>query len=163
MNNPENNSEFFENHEAEVVEKKADQSAQLKEQLARMSADFENYKKRTEKDKQLWFTLSKGEVVGKILPFFDELELTFNAMEKELGAESVFVTGVALVMKNMITTLHNIGVEEIKCDIFDPEVHEALSSISVEGKASGKIINIVRRGFKIGEKVIRPAQVVIAA
>lgn len=132
----------------------------LDDRYKRILAEFENYKKRSSKERDNLYSSVLGDVVSVILPILDNLE---NAVKIETKDEE-YKKGIELVLKQFQDTLKSKGVEEIKTvgEIFDPELHEAVSSIQDDTKEEKEIVQEYRKGYKIGTKVIRHSMVVVA-
>lgn len=133
---------------------------ELDDRYKRILAEFENYKKRSQKERENLYSSILGDVIEVILPVVDNLE---NASKVETKDEE-YKKGVELVLKQFKDVLTSKGVEEIKAlgETFDPELHEAVSSIQDENKGEKEIIQEYRKGYKIGNKVIRHSMVVVA-
>ena len=123
-------------------------------------AEFENFKKRNQKEREGLYKSIIGDVVESILPIMDNLE---NALKVETKDEN-YKQGVELVLKQFQEVLVKFGVEEIQAlgNTFDPELHEAVSSIQDTTKGEQEIVEEYRKGYKIGTKVIRHSMVVVA-
>ena len=130
------------------------------DRLKRIMAEFENYKKRSSKEKEMLYNSILSDIISSFLPVIDNLE---KAAEAKTEDEN-YKQGLELVLKQFKDVLGKFGVEEIKTvgEIFDPEVHEAVSSIQDETKGEKEIVQDFRKGYKIGTKVIRHAMVVVA-
>ncbi len=128
----------------------------------RTQADFENYKKRAAKDMTAAGARGRIGVIREILPVLDNLE---RALEAAPDADGAFVEGVRLVYVDLQGVLQRAGVEAIepKGDTFDPNVHEALSMHPQEGAESGTVLDVIEKGYRTSDTVIRPARVVVAA
>ena len=133
---------------------------ELDDRYKRILAEFENYKKRSNKEKDYLYNSILGDVVEVILPVLDNLE---NAAKVETKDES-YKKGVELVLKQFKDVLEAKGVKEIKAigETFDPSVHEAVGSVQDEEKGEKEIVQEYRKGYKIGDKVIRHSMVVVA-
>ena len=133
---------------------------ELDDRYKRMLAEFENYKKRSQKERESLYSSILGEVIEVILPVVDNLE---NAVKVETKDEE-YKKGIELVLKQLQDVLTSKGVEEIKAvgETFDPELHEAVSSIQDENLGEKEITQEYRKGYKIGDKVIRHSMVVVA-
>ena len=132
---------------------KTDQrSQQLEDQLKRALADYQNLEKRVEEERRLLSALSSAILIEKFLPVLDNLE----SAQSHLGDE-----GLDLVIKQFKDVLTSEGVEEIQADGqgFDPKVHEAIETS--EGQEDGRIVKVIRKGYKLNDKVLRPAQVAV--
>jgi molecular chaperone GrpE len=128
----------------------------------RTQADFENYRKRAAKDMTAAGARARIGLIREILPVLDNLERALEAAPETDGA---FVEGVRLVYMGLEGVLQRAGVEVIepKGETFDPNVHEALSMHPQEGAESGTVVDVVEKGYRTADNVIRPARVVVAA
>ncbi len=133
---------------------------ELDDRYKRILAEFENFKKRSSKERDGLYNSILSDVVEVILPVVDNLE---NAAKAETADES-YKQGVELVLKQFKDVLNAKGVEEIKAvgETFDPELHEAVSSIQDDSLGEKEIAQEYRKGYKIGSKVIRHSMVVVA-
>ncbi len=144
----------------ENVEPTQQELDELMDRYKRVLAEFENHKKRSQKERDNLYNMILADIIGNILPILDNLE---NAVKVETKDEE-FKKGIELVLKQFQDTLKAKGVEEIKTvgETFDPELHEAVSSIQDETKGEKEIVQEYRKGYKIGTKVIRHSMVVVA-
>lgn len=133
---------------------------ELDDRYKRILAEFENFKKRSSKERDGLYNSILSDVVEVILPVLDNLE---NAVKVETKDEE-YKKGIELVLKQLKDVLTSKGVEEIKAvgEIFDPELHEAVSSIEDENLKEKEIAQEYRKGYKIGSRVIRHSMVVVA-
>jgi molecular chaperone GrpE len=129
----------------------------------RTQADFENYKKRAAKDMTAAGARARIGVIREILPVVDNLERALSVAPE--GNGDAFVEGVRLVYRELEGALARAGVEAIepKGDAFDPNVHEALSVRPQEGAESGTVVDVVEKGYRTADTVVRPARVVVAS
>lgn len=150
--------EIQENISSEMVSK-ADFD-ELDDRYKRVLAEFENFKKRSNKERELLYGSVMSDVMTGILPVLDNLE---NAAKVETQDEN-FKQGVELVLKQLQDLLKAKGVEEIKTigENFDPSLHEAVSSVQDPSKGVQEITLEYRKGYKYGSKVIRHSMVVVA-
>lgn len=148
----------------EVVEVKEDTTKQELEEMTdrykRLMAEFDNFKKRSSKEREMLYTSLKSDIVTAILPVVDNLEKAALAPTEDQN----YKQGVEMVHKQLMDTLASLGVEEIKTvgETFNPEYHEAVSSVQDENLGEKEIKEEFRKGYKIGEKVIRHSMVVVA-
>jgi molecular chaperone GrpE len=128
----------------------------------RTQADFENFRKRTAKDLQAAGTRARVGLIREILPVVDNLERALGVAPE--GEGDAFVEGVRLVYRGLEGALARAGVVTIepKGDVFDPNVHEALSTRPQEGAESGTVVDVVEKGYRTADMVVRPARVVVA-
>ena len=129
----------------------------------RTQADFENYKKRAAKDMTAAGARARIGMIREILPVVDNLERALGVAPA--GDGDAFVEGVRLVYRELEGALARAGVEAIEPhgDAFDPNVHEALSVREQEGAESGTVLDVVEKGYRTSDTVVRPARVVVAA
>ena len=147
----------------EVLKEKSPIELELEEttdRLKRLMAEFENYKKRSAKERDMLYNSILADIISNFLPVIDNLE---KAAEAKTEDEN-YKQGLELVLKQFKDVLTKFGVEEIKTvgETFDPEVHEAVSSVQDETKGEKEIVQNFRKGYKIKTKVIRHAMVVVA-
>ncbi len=129
--------------------------------LRRVAADFDNYRKRVSREQTQILARSGERVVAKLLPVLDDLERALDAAEHH--EEVKVLEGVRMTKDALAAVLASEGVEEIPADgAFDPHVHEALLTQPAEGVEPGHILQVVQRGYRIGDVVVRPARVVVA-
>ncbi len=131
--------------------------------LRRTQADFINYRRRTSQEQNEGRTTAQIAVLDQILPVLDDLGRALQAVPPELANNS-WVQGILLVAKRLTATLEQLGVKQIgrPGDQFDPRWHEALSTEARSNVPEGTILHVTRPGYSIGERVIRPAQVIVA-
>ncbi len=127
---------------------------------ARSQAEFQNYKKRIERDNQLMYASMKGDIVKKILPALDDLE---RALQNR-PADDAWANGVELIARKFANILESEGVKRIEAKgaAFDPNFHEAVTHEPSDEADSGHVIDVVQNGYILGERVIRPALVRVA-
>jgi molecular chaperone GrpE len=129
--------------------------------LQRLAADFDNYRKRALRDQQAFVSRAAERLVAKLLPVLDDLERALEAAEHH--EEAQVVAGVEMTRTALAAALASEGLEEIDADgAFDPHVHEALLAQPVEGIEPGSIVQVVQRGYRLGDAVLRPARVIVA-
>jgi molecular chaperone GrpE len=134
-----------------------------KDKFLRLFAEFENYKKRTSKERLDLYKTASQELMTALLPIIDDLKRASAEFEK--SKEKSLVEGFSLINNKFSDTLKSQGlvlVEVNKGDEFDAEIHEAITQIPAENdKMKGKIIDITEQGYKLGEKIIRYPKVVV--
>jgi molecular chaperone GrpE len=129
--------------------------------LRRVAADFDNYRKRVAREQTQLFARAGERLVAKLLPVLDDLERALDAAEHH--EEAKVLEGVKMTKDALAGVLASEGVEEIEADgPFDPHVHEALLTQPAEGVEPGHVIQVVQRGYRMGDVVLRPARVVVA-
>jgi molecular chaperone GrpE len=154
--------------EEQVVESGEDRLSALEaerdeaiDRWKRAAADFDNFRKRAARERDEYVTLANERLVKELLPILDDLERALAAVGEH--EEATVEEGVRLVHRSLASLLQRNGVEEISTDgPFDPHVHEALLSQPSEAE-EGSVIDVVQKGYRLGDRVVRPARVVIAA
>ena len=143
-----------------IIDPKQQELDELNDRYKRVLAEFENYKKRSGKERETLYNSILSDIVEVFLPIVDNLE---NAVKAETQDEE-YRKGVELVLKQFKDILKAKGVEEIPAigETFDPSLHEAVSSIQDPEKNAQEIVQEYRKGYKIGHKVIRHSMVVVA-
>lgn len=161
------NNEEQQNNEKEEVERQSDELSSMKQELEettdrlkRIMAEFENYKKRNSKEREMLYNSLLSDIISSFLPMIDNLEKAVSVKTEDEG----YRQGVELVLKQFMDTFKSLGVEPIETvgKTFDPEIHEAVSSVQDESLGEKEIKEEFRKGYKIGTKVIRHAMVVVA-
>ena len=128
----------------------------------RVQADFDNYRKRAAREQERLVAHAHERVVRELLPVLDDLERALDAAERH--EEAVLVEGVQLVEKALRSALEREGLVEIETDgAFDPHVHEAMLTQERDGVDPGSVLEVVQRGYRLGDRVVRPARVIVAA
>ncbi len=131
------------------------------DRLLRLAADFENYKKRTAREREEYVVHANARLLAELLPVVDDLERALSAAEQH--EEAQLEEGVRLVHRALAALLERHGIELIATDgKFDPHVHEALLSQPSEEAESGSVLDVVQKGYKLGDRVVRPARVIVA-
>jgi molecular chaperone GrpE len=128
----------------------------------RTKADFENFRKRVASDVQAAAARGKAEVAREVIDAVDNLE---RALEAEAEDGDGLRAGVEMVLKGLRETLDRNGIDVVdpKGEKFDPNQHEALSTIPVEGTEGGTVVEVMQKGYRMGEQLVRPARVVVSA
>ncbi|MGN0640313.1 MAG: nucleotide exchange factor GrpE [Oscillospiraceae bacterium] len=146
--------------EANEADKVAEELSAVKEQLVRTMAEYDNFRKRSQREKDALRTDIIVNVTSKFLPVMDNLE---RALSADCTDEN-YKSGVKMIYDSFMETLKNLGVEEIESDgaDFSPNLHQAVQKIQSETVESGKVAQTFAKGYKIGDKVIRFAVVAVA-
>jgi molecular chaperone GrpE len=133
------------------------------DRLLRKTAEFDNYRKRVERDRQSMSDGVTAEVVRDLLPLVDDLERALKSDPGVQGAEP-YRKGVELIHRRLLEILRKRGVRPIDAlgADFDPHLHEAVSYEHAEGRRDGEIIDELARGYKLGERLLRPSMVKVA-
>jgi len=142
---------------AAVLEKERDEYL---DDLRRLAADFENYRKRAARDQESLVARAHERLVKELLPVLDDLERALEAAEEH--EEAKLEDGVRLVHRELRDALAKEGLVEIESNAqFDPHVHEALLS-QPSAEDDGAILEVIQKGYRLGDRVLRPARVVIS-
>ena len=150
----------------ETVEEVDPQIAELQKQLAqaqdqyqRVLAEYANYKRRTDQEKEQLGAFVKGEALKALLPGIDNLE---RAVESPDGPE--YRKGVEMVIRQFMETLTALGLEEIKAlgEVFDPELHNAVMREDADGVDAETVTEVYQKGYRLSGRVLRPAMVKVA-
>jgi molecular chaperone GrpE len=132
----------------------------------RTKADFENFRRRMAADVQSALTRGKAEVLRDVLPALDDLERALEAagLDPEGDSPDGLAHGVLLVFRSLREALARNGIEPLdpKGERFDPQWHEALSTQPADGAESGTVLEVMQKGYRFGEQLLRPARVVVA-
>ena len=140
-------------------DKKDEEIAKLKDQLLRNMAEYDNYRKRTAKEKADLMPDITARIVGEFLPIMDNLE---RALETECSDEN-YKIGVKMIYDSFMSTLDKLGVEKVPTEDFDPAMHQAVQQVQSDELESGKIASVFQNGYRIGTKVLRFAMVAVVA
>ncbi|MEJ2113714.1 MAG: nucleotide exchange factor GrpE [Flavobacteriaceae bacterium] len=151
--------------EEQTVEEKLQEEIKVeKDKFLRLFAEFENYKRRTAKERIELFKTANEDLMLVMLPVLDDFERALNHIEEDKEAEELY-KGVVLIYQKLLTTLEQKGLSPIKVskgDAFNADDHEAVTQIPAPSKdLKGKIIDVIEKGYKLGDKVIRFPKVVI--
>ena len=160
----ENSTQVDDSQEVEEVESTSEELIQQeKDKYLRLFAEFENYKKRTSKERIELFKTASQELMTSLLPIMDDFDRGLTEIKKVKDKE--LLKGMQLINDKFKNTLTQKGLTEIevnKGDVFDAEIHEAITQIPAPSdKLKGKVIDAVEKGYKLGDKIIRYPKVVI--
>ncbi len=158
----EKNEEVENTVEVNVEEDLKNKLADEKDKFIRLFAEFENYKRRTSKERLELFKTAGEEIMKVLLPVLDDFDRAVSELEKE--GESDHLTGIKLISSKLKDTLKGKGLEEVIInagDSFDADVSEAVTQIPAGDDMKGKIVDVIERGYKLGDKIIRFPKVVI--
>ncbi len=148
--------------EKEIGELKA-QVEEQKDRYLRLSAEFDNYRKRTLKERSDMLKTVNGDTLSGMLPVLDDLERAMQSMQKATDVDAVR-EGVVLIYNKIQEFLKNKGIVEIDAmnQVFDTDLHEAITKIPAPTEdLKGKVVDVIQKGYKIDTKVIRYAKVVV--
>lgn len=140
-----------------------DERDKLREQLLRTAADFDNYRKRSRKDAEEAERKGKEETVRELLPVFDNLERALQASQSTTDVNSI-AEGIRMVLRLFEEQAGRVGLIRVVAvgEKFDPALHDAIQQVESEEHAPGTIVTEIVPGYKLGDKLVRPAMVVVA-
>jgi molecular chaperone GrpE len=136
-----------------------------KERSLRLTADFENYKKRAEKEKAQWVKMAQSAILTDLLNIVDDFDRAFGYIQENPAVEEMqpWLDGFALTHKAIIKLLQKYDVVEIKDhEIFDPMIHEATMQVDSPEHISGAVVAVLQKGYMLKGEVLRPAKVSVA-
>lgn len=138
--------------------------AETKDQLLRTAAEYDNFRKRTVREKEQLYTDSVQDVVLAWLPLVDNLDRALNAAKLVSGADEEVVKGVEMIQRQAYAILEQLQVEEIAAlgEVFDPSLHHAVMQIEDDSYGSQEIVEVLQKGYKRGDRVLRAAVVKVA-
>lgn len=150
--------------DAERTQKAAQEIDRLKDQLLRLRADFDNYRKRSLREKGEIYENANEPLMLELLPVIDHLLLALDSA-KEHKANTAFREGLQLIADQLMTTLSKYGLDPFNSEKqpFDPNLHEAVSCLPSETEPEGTVIAQSRQGYRFKNKMLRPAQVVVSS
>jgi molecular chaperone GrpE len=137
-------------------------AAKLKEQLAYLAAEFENFRKRVAREREAQAAFGNEQLLRSVLPFLDNLE---RAMGQAGASAEALLSGVRMTYDLFLSELRKFGLEQLPAQggTFDPSLHEAIASVPSPGKPGGSILAEARKGYLLHGRLLRPAQVTVAA
>ena len=146
--------------EEEKIAALEEEKAALNDKFLRICAEYDNFRRRSQKEKDNLYGDIKANTVSQFLPVYDNLERAL----KQGTEDEPYRKGVEMIMTQFNTTLEKLGVTPIEClgEKFDPSVHNAVMHVDDEGKGENEIVEVFQKGFKCGDKVIRFAMVKVA-
>jgi molecular chaperone GrpE len=149
-----------EEQQEDVVEEPAAEPAPDDAYL-RLAADFDNYRKRVAREHADLTTRANERLVNELLPVLDDLERALEAAAEH--EEAKLEDGVKLVHRSLVALLERHGLSEIAAEgAFDPHVHEALLTQPAESAEEGAVLQVLQKGYRLGDRVLRPARVIVA-
>jgi len=137
---------------------------QWKDQFLRVSADFQNYKRRVENERSELIKHAQVSIVEALLPFLDDVERALKVgKDQDISKEmKSWLEGLSAIEKNLKKRLEGLKIKEIDCSSFDPHLHEALVHVDSPNHKTGEIVEVFSKGYCLGDDVIRYAKVSVA-
>ena len=142
-----------------------DQLAEQKDKYLRLYSEFENFRRRTSKEKLDLISTANKDLMSDLVPVLDDLERAMAASETSEDIAALR-EGMTLIQNKLVKQLQNKGLKKMevnKGDEFDDEKHEAITQIPAEKKLEGKIVDVIEAGYTLGESIVRFAKVVVGA
>ena len=141
------------------------EKASLFDQLLRRQAEFENYRKRIERERSEIYQRGRDDVLLQFLPVVDNFERALSSLEKSDGDAEALRDGVELIHKQFVDALSKFGLKAVEAvgQAFDPHVHEAVTTEATDKHKENTVIEEFQRGYKIGDRLLRPAKVKVAS
>ncbi|BDC34669.1 hypothetical protein Noda2021_06270 [Candidatus Dependentiae bacterium Noda2021] len=162
---PDMNQNTIENTASEQALTQCQQELEdWKGRALRLSADFDNYQRRNEKEKASWMHIAQSNVFTDLLSIIDDFDRAVDQLSKNAHHEiKAQLDGFVLIQKNLYKVLEKYGVKEItQMTTFDPEIHEGLVQVDSPDHESGAIVGVLQKGFTFKNSVLRPAKVSVA-
>ena len=134
----------------------------FKDRLLRMTAEFDNYRKRVDRERRELSEAAAADLIRDLLPIVDDIERAMTASRLDVASrDSAFLKGVELIHRQLLDQLRRRGVEPIDAvgQMFDPELHESVAAEPAAGKPDGEIIEEFRRGYRAAGRLLRPSMV----
>jgi molecular chaperone GrpE len=152
--------------ESEYLKLKADaeKAAEFADKILRLQADFENTRKRIEREKQEFVKFANEGIILELLNILDDLERTVNLAETHKENSEVFLKGIEMILAHLYEMLKEYGVKPIESEgkIFDPHCHEALMQVADQDLPEHTIVEELQKGYKLNDRVIRTAKVKVS-
>ena len=135
--------------------------AEEKDKYLRMLAEYDNFRRRTAKEKETIYGDATADTIKGLLPVIDTLERAAAGLTPE-DAESPLGKGITMTLKSATDALAKLGVEEVPCDVFNPDFHNAVMHVEDESLREGAIVAVFQKGYRKGDHIIRYAMVQVA-
>ncbi len=144
----------------EKIEKLEKENAELNDRYLRVCAEYDNFRRRSQKEREALYADIKADTITKFLPVYDNLERAL----KQGTEDEAYRKGVEMIMNQFNATMEKLGVTEIDClgQKFDPTLHNAVMHVDDPEKGENEIVDVFQKGFMIGDKVVRFAMVKVA-
>jgi len=146
-----------------ALEESQAQAAEYLDGWQRARAEFANYKKRVERERERIYQDAAGEIIKRYLPILDDLELALKNRPQE-GEGATWAEGIELIYRKLLSILEAEGIKPMQAEgqMFDPNLHEAVTRTASDQHERDQIVEVLQQGYLIGDRVLRPARVVIA-
>jgi molecular chaperone GrpE len=149
-------------HDA-VVEQLTAERDEMRGDLQRVAADFENYKRRAARERELAASATESKLLGELLSVIDDMERALDHAEQAQAEHPALADGVRMVHSKLDSVVRSHGLERVPTDIlFDPNLHEAMMMQPSEDAEDGVILQVLQTGWQLGDRVLRHARVIVA-
>ncbi len=158
-------TEQVEEQERIMLETKEAEIKELNEKILRIHADFDNYRKRAQREKEEWVKYSSLDLIDKLLPVIDNLERAAESLEQQDENIKKIFAGIEMIYRQLMEVLGEEGLKKIEClgKVFDPQFHEAMMQVEAEeGQEDNEIVEELRKGYCFKDRVVRPTMVKVA-
>ncbi len=151
--------------ESKMLEIKEAEVKELNEKILRIHADFDNYRKRAQREKEEWVKYSSLDLINKMLPIIDNLERAVESLEQQDETIKKIFAGIEMIYRQLMEVLGEEGLLKIESlgKVFDPQFHEAMMQVEAEeGQEDNEIVEELRKGYCFKDRVVRPTMVKVA-
>ena len=148
----------------DLLEKKNEEIEEINNKYLRISADFQNYKRRVEKEKSDIYSFANEKLILELLPAVDNLERAVGVIAEEGNKDAALTKGIEMILQQLLDTMKNNGLEEIKAlgQDFDPNLHHAVMQEASDTEEGNKVLEVYQKGYILNGKVIRPSMVKVS-
>jgi len=160
--NPESTEPAEEQSAVALLEKELEET---KNRYLRLHADFDNFRKRTQKEKEEWYQYASMNIIEKLLPVVDNFERALISLDSQSEEVQSMLAGMKMIYRQLTEILQKEGLEPIPAvgESFDPNIHEAIMQVTPEeGQADGQVVEELRKGYRFKDRVLRPTLVKVA-
>ena len=148
----------------EQLARKSEEVEELNSKYLRISADFQNYKRRVEKEKSELYSFANEKLILELLPTVDNMERAVKSISEDVNKDEAVTKGIEMILQQFLDTMKNNGLEEIIAlgEDFDPNRHHAVMQEASESEETNKVLEVYQKGYTLNGKVIRPSMVKVS-
>lgn len=148
----------------EQLARKSEEVEELNSKYLRISADFQNYKRRVEKEKSELYSFANEKLILELLPTVDNMERAVKSISEDVNKDEAVTKGIEMILQQFLDTMKNNGLEEIIAlgEDFDPNRHHAVMQEASESEETNKVVEVYQKGYTLNGKVIRPSMVKVS-
>lgn len=150
---------------SDPLSQKEKELEEARNRLLRLHADFDNFRKRSQKEKEEWYQYASVGILEKLLPVVDNFERALTSLDTQSEEVKGLLAGINMIYRQLVETLQKEGLEAIQSvgEIFDPNLHEAILQVpQEEGQQDSQVVEELRKGYRFKERVLRPTLVKVA-